>query len=103
MSDYPPDVPRLRTIERYLLVQLAAVRRAIDEAENGTPRARPPAASWHIVWRWGPAGQPRVGTLHTADCFLARGDPLTTQQVQAARREPGKRVDMCETCQPQLP
>ncbi|MGH3311089.1 MAG: hypothetical protein ACRDP3_10970 [Streptomyces sp.] len=34
MSDYPRDVPRLRTIERYLLVQLANVRRAIGQAED---------------------------------------------------------------------
>lgn len=104
MSEYPRDLPRLRTIERYLLLQLAGVRRAIERAENDIPdRPAPPAARWYVQWRFTPKGTPRTGVLHRGECFMADGDPLTAQQVQESRRAPGRKILFCEQCKPVLP
>lgn len=103
MSEYPRDVPRLRTIERYLLVQLAAVQRAIERAENGTPEPSLPRADWSIQWRRARVGEIRVGILHRADCMLATGEPLDARAVQAQRRREGRRVEPCDACSPKLP
>lgn len=103
MSEYPRDVPRLRTIEQFLLLQLAGVRRAIERAENGIEPAAPPRARWFVQWRFTPKGTPRTGVLHRGDCWMAEGDALTTQQVQESRRNPGRRILPCEQCKPVLP
>lgn len=37
MSEYPPDLPRLRVLETYLRLQLAQVRAAIERTETAQP------------------------------------------------------------------
>lgn len=98
MSDYPPDVPRLRTIERYLLIQLAAVRRAIEAAER--PEPAPPPTRWCLVWHRTPAGQPRVAVLHRAGCILATGRPVDALAIAAVHRAPDRALEPCDVCHP---
>lgn len=94
-------MPRLRTVERWLLQQLAAVRRDIAQAESGElPRTyRDDTPRYVLQWRWVPRGQPRTGVLHDADCWMATGDRLTWRQVQVERRG-GRRIQPCDVCRP---
>ena len=103
MSDepLPGDLPRLWTIQKYLLVQLAQVNRAIEEAENGPRRDKPPPRRWCIQWRFTPKGTPRLGILHQADCWLATGDRMTLREIQQARQQPGREIRPCDTCTPE--
>jgi hypothetical protein len=96
----PGDVPRLRTVERWLLWQLAAVRRAIAQAESGElPRGyRDDTPRYVIQWRWVKRGQPRTGVLHDADCWMAKGERLSWRQVQLERE--GRRIVSCDVCEP---
>lgn len=103
MPELPPDLPRLWTLRKYLLLQLAAVDRAIEQAENGRPETPEPTAGWWIQWRRSPPGTVLVGVLHTAGCMLTKGRPLTAQQVQAERHREGHRLTRCEVCVPELP
>ncbi|MFI9026313.1 hypothetical protein [Streptomyces sp. NPDC053560] len=104
MTELPRDVPRLRSIERYLLVQLAAVQRALQEAENSIttkPDSSPPR--WGIAWKRAPVGQTRVGILHRADCWMAPRELLDARAVFEARRQEGRRIEPCDSCKPHLP
>jgi hypothetical protein len=105
MADFPlpGDLPRLYTIRTLLLTLLTTVNAAIEEAESPRPQRTEPSTRWCVMWRWGPAGRPRVGVLHTTDCFLATGEPIGAQQVHVERRRPGRRVEACEVCKPRLP
>ncbi|RAJ70317.1 hypothetical protein K378_01482 [Streptomyces sp. Amel2xB2] len=100
MPELPEDLPRLWTIKRYLLLLLADVDKAIETAENGSPRGKPPPPRWCIQWRHTPVGTPRLGILHHAGCWMATGDRLTIREVQALRQDPGRRIERCEACGP---
>ncbi len=99
----PGDVPRLRTLERWLLLQLAAVRRAIEQAEHGAPRAVAASPRYVIQWRWVAKGQPRRGIVHAAGCWMAKGETLTPAQLAFERDQPGRRLELCDACKPQAP
>lgn len=104
MAEYPSDVPRLRTIERYLLLQLAAVQRAIEKAETGIttkPADAPPR--WSITWKRARVGEIRVGTVHRADCWMAPTRQYDARGIFEVRRREGQRLEMCDTCKPRLP
>jgi hypothetical protein len=103
VDDLPSDVPRLRTLEHYLLQQLAAVRDAIEEADTpaGDADTGGDVPRWVITWQWVPRGQPRTGRLHRQDCWAAKGEPLTIRQVAEARRT--RRIINCDLCHPTDP
>lgn len=103
MAELPGDLPRLWAVRHYLLIQLAAVNQAIEEAENGPPRDRPTLPRWCIQWRYTPKGTPRTGVLHAADCWMAKGEKLTIREVQQLRKDPGRRIEPCEVCRPDRP
>lgn len=107
MSDapLPDDVPRLRTIERWLLLQLAAVRKAIEQAEDpaAVRRQQQAEARWVIQWRKVRKGEPKRGVVHEADCWMAKGEPLTPSQMAFEREQPGRRLEPCDACKPQAP
>lgn len=103
MPELPEDLPRLWTIKQYLLLQLAAVDKAIETAENGGPRDAQAVARWCIQWRYTPVGTPRLGVLHRADCWMAKGDKLTIREVQQLRQDPGQRIEPCDVCEPGQP
>jgi hypothetical protein len=101
----PDDAPRLRTLETYLLQQLAAVRRALAHAEQPTPGIGPPDAAtadaprWHLQWLPTGVGQPRRGVLHHRECFAATGEPYTAAGLaEEARRVGPAEVDLCHAC-----
>jgi hypothetical protein len=100
MSELPSDLPRLWTIRKYLLRQLAAIDRAIKQAENGITEQKPAAPRYVVMWRYTPVGTPRLGVLHTADCWMAKGERLTIREVQQLRRHDGRRIEPCDVCRP---
>lgn len=100
MSELPEDLPRLWTIRKYLLLQLAQVDRAIEQAENGSPRDKPPQARWCVTWKRVPVREKRTGILHAADCWMAKGDKLTIREVQQLRQDPSRDIQPCEACKP---
>jgi hypothetical protein len=100
VPDLPDDLPRLWTLKRYLLMQLAAVDRAIQQAENGTGDEAQLLPRYIVMWRFTPAGTPRLGVLHTADCWMAKGARLSIREVQQLRRYPDRRIHPCDVCAP---
>ncbi|WP_181765323.1 DUF6233 domain-containing protein [Streptomyces albidus (ex Kaewkla and Franco 2022)] len=100
MAELPEDLPRLWTLRKYLLLQLAAVDRAIKQAENGITEQLPTLPRFAVAWRFTPAGTPRLGILHTADCWMAKGARLTIREVRELRKHPGRRIEPCDTCDP---
>lgn len=101
MDDLPEDLPRLRTLRHYLLLRLAHVDRAIEQAEDDVPDRRTPSPPRYLVmWRYTPVGTPRLGILHTADCWMAKGDRLTIREVQQLRQHPDRRIERCDVCSP---
>jgi hypothetical protein len=72
MNDMPRDLPRLWTLHKCLLMQLAAVERAIKQAENGVEPSALGQTRWVIMWRYTPKGTPRLGVLHVADCWMGQ-------------------------------
>jgi hypothetical protein len=118
MSDLPPDLPRLRTLETYLALQLDQVRARIREQEeaaraagqaprgaadsdqeSGDAGADDGVAWWKLV-----PGRPAV--LHRGDCPSAGSGPTITRSV--ARTALKDRVDgkptatACTRCHPEL-
>jgi len=103
MSELPGDLPRLWTLRKYLLMQLAAVDKAIKQAENGVTPSAPGPARYVVMWRYTPAGTPRLGVLHHADCWMAKGERITIREVQQLRQHDGRRVEPCDVCTPDQP
>jgi hypothetical protein len=104
VPDLPLDLPRLHTLRQYLLRQLADVDRAIHQAENGiTEQAQPSPARYVVMWRYTPVGTPRLGIVHRAECWIAKGDHLTVREVQQLRRSAGRRIEPCDVCTPDQP
>ncbi|MEV8536142.1 DUF6233 domain-containing protein [Streptomyces sp. NPDC051211] len=100
----PPDVERLRTLERWCLVLLELIRGRIAEIERRdrvTEAARSgpavtPLNEWKLEY---PIGEGQSRTLvHTADCRLASGRtrPTTREQALDALRQP--HVEVCSIC-----
>lgn len=103
MQHLPPDLPRLRTIETWLALQLAAVREAITAAERReTERQqgiahRPPAPDWLLELGLN-RGSPAV-YVHAGGCWNAgkrsRGVPR-----DVALRALADGVAPCPHCRP---
>ena len=103
MPDLPPDLPRLRTLETWLNLQLAEVRKAIAAAEQReTERqrgiaARPTPPDWLLE-----AGLNRDSPpvyVHVGGCHIAgkRSRGISRDQALRALTEG---VDACSHCRP---
>jgi hypothetical protein len=102
VNDLLPDLPRLRTLETWLVLTLERVRRQIADAERREAerqrgiQARPPAPEWLI-------GQGLNGRapvyVHVGDCWNAgkRSRGITRDQALRALAD---RVDPCPHCNP---
>lgn len=95
MNGLPPDLPRLRTLETYLELQLRQVREAIGRLEQ--PQA-PQAEGWVLQHIPSTRDQP-INWLHRADCHLAKGARLNRREAALALAEPGVRP--CDACHPE--
>ncbi|MFF7147439.1 DUF6233 domain-containing protein [Streptomyces griseoaurantiacus] len=105
MSDLPPDLPRLRTLETWLALQLAQVRQRIAAAEKREEEkqrgaeARPPQPDWLLESGLNRDAAPVA--VHTGDCHMvgkrARGVPRDT-----ALRALAEGVEACGHCRPDV-
>lgn len=103
MFDLPPDVNRLRVIEQQLTIWLGHVQRAIAEVEaaeairaNTLPVHAPP-----VEFRLGDPrpirGRREPPLLHTGDCRMGGGQPVTRSQALEALTGD---VAACPYCRP---
>lgn len=100
MSDLPPDLPRLRTLETYLALQLATIRQEIrrleDQARITAPAVPPEPPAWLAEYDIG--AQRRLLQIHTGDCAMAghRVKPVD----EAAARRGVLEAGACQFCRP---
>ncbi|MFJ3930917.1 MULTISPECIES: DUF6233 domain-containing protein [unclassified Streptomyces] len=101
MSDLPPDLPRLRTLETWLALALERVRARIADAERreaerraGEAR-RPPVPDWVVERGIGEGRRPLY--VHTGDCHLAGGRRYPVSREVAARAV-AEGVEACPHC-----
>ncbi|MDQ0809783.1 hypothetical protein QFZ63_001497 [Streptomyces sp. B3I7] len=103
MHDLPPDLPRLRTLETWLTLQLeqvrqqiAAVERREAEKQRGQ-QARPPQPDWLLELGLNRDASPVA--VHTGDCHMVgkrrRGVPR-----DVALRALAEGVEACGHCRP---
>ncbi|MFF4645005.1 DUF6233 domain-containing protein [Streptomyces sp. NPDC001389] len=102
MSDLPPDLPRLRTLETWLALTLDRVRQqiAVEEtvaAERSARQAPPPPPDWLLEHGIGAGRQPV--RVHVGDCWdtRTRCKPAT---ADVARRALAEGVEACTHCRP---
>lgn len=116
MSDLPPDLPRLRTLQTYLGLQLQQVNARIEDLEKTarTPDASPsppPAKSGPEAaqgaalaelrwWRFVPNRGTPGGVLHRGDCHLASGGALLNLTEARLILDEGARP--CDGCCPEV-
>lgn len=104
MSELPPDLPRLRTLECWLVLSLDRVQARIAEVETREAAMRPvrvlpQGPGWAISYlREG--GRPVADSVHIGDCKLAgpQKRPLSSDEARRALTEGGIRA--CEICRP---
>ncbi|MET9393438.1 DUF6233 domain-containing protein [Streptomyces sp. NPDC006624] len=103
MTDLPPDLLRLRTLETYLALLLAEVRQAIARAERrqaeeqrGAER-RPPAPDW-LLEQGLNRDVPPV-QVHVGDCWN-RGKRSRGVTRDEALRALADGVKACGACRP---
>jgi len=103
VNDLPPDLPRLRTLETWLVVSLERVREQIAAAEQrkaerqqGEER-RPPPPDWVLELGIGVGAPPTE--VHAGGCYAIgrRRRPITREQALAAL---GEGVRACVHCRP---
>ncbi|MGO4417335.1 DUF6233 domain-containing protein [Streptomyces sp. MCAF7] len=94
MSELPPDLERLQTLEVYLRLQLGAVQARIADLDGGAPDR---AAGWTLQLMPSPEGTCR-GYLHHERCFI-RGRPLTRDQARKVLGMP--EITACDACHPE--
>lgn len=102
MSDLPPDLPRLRTLETWLEMTLARVRQqiAVEEAaaaERSARQAPPPPPDWLLEHGIGTGRQPV--RVHVGDCWDTR-TRCKPASAEAARRALAEGVEACTHCRP---
>jgi hypothetical protein len=102
VSDLPPDLPRLRTLETWLELSLARVRQQIVAAEQqaaAEAARRPPAPppDWLLEHGIG-AGRHPV-RVHVGDCWDTRNRCHPADR-DAARRALADGVEACTHCRP---
>lgn len=102
MHDLPPDLPRLRTLETWLVHSLDRVRAAIAAAEQREAETRrgkqnrPPAPDWLIEQSLN-GGRPVY--VHRGDCHMAGKRSRGTSREQAVQALAAG-VDACTHCRP---
>lgn len=102
MYDLPPDLPRLRTLETWLLMTLERVRQQITVAEqveamDAARRVPPPPPAWALEVN--AARQPSA--VHVGDCAVGAAGmwrPLTRDAALRAIAVEG--VTPCPFCRP---
>lgn len=121
MSELPPDLGRLRTLETYLQLQLDAVRAAIRRAEqeappvgDRSPRAqaaaerqrRADAVPADDSVRWWKVAPGHPATLHRGDCTAAGAGPTITRSMAIAaltdEHDGQPTAVACGRCRPDL-
>lgn len=105
MHDLPPDLPRLRTLETWLTLQLAQVRQQITAVERREAekqrgqQARPPQPDWLLEHGLNRDGAPVA--VHIGDCHMVgkrhRGVPR-----DVALRALAEGVEACGHCRPDV-
>lgn len=102
VSDLPPDLPRLQTLEVYLRLQLAAVQAAIVRAEQQAAiYRRADLAAVVPDWVVGHGigqGSPPIA-VHIGGCHMAGHRVKTLQRDQAVRALTDG-VEACSHCRP---
>ncbi|MFQ6148679.1 DUF6233 domain-containing protein [Streptomyces seoulensis] len=103
MTDFPPDLPRLRTLQTWLRYSLARVQQEIaakerreQERQRGIA-ARPPVPDW-VLERGLNRASPPV-SVHTGDCRMS-GKRVEAIDQAAARRALAEGVTACTHCRP---
>jgi hypothetical protein len=102
VNDLPPDLPRLRTLETWLNLQLHHVRQAITAAERREQEQqravqdRPPAPDWLLELGLN-RDQPLY--VHAGDCIMT-GKRVRGIDRGAAVRALGEGVAACSHCRP---
>ncbi|MBR8638567.1 hypothetical protein KEF29_02955 [Streptomyces tuirus] len=103
MNDLPPDLPRLRTLETWLLLTLDEVRRAITAAEQrdaerqtGLER-RPPPPDWLLELGLNRDAPPVQ--VHCGDCWNS-GKRVKGISRDEALRALADGVKACGACRP---
>ncbi|MGW7825145.1 DUF6233 domain-containing protein [Streptomyces puniciscabiei] len=103
MNGLPPDLPRLRTLENWLVLSLDRVRQQIAAAEQRQveqqrgERARPPAPDWLLE-----LGLNRDATavyVHVGGCWNAGGRSKGVDRSTALRALT-EGVAACPHCRP---
>jgi hypothetical protein len=102
VSDLPPDLPRLRTLETWLALTLDRVRQQITAeeqrlAEEAARRPPLPPPDWLIEHGIG-VGRAPV-RVHVGSCWDTRSRCLPTDR-DAARRALADGVEACTHCRP---
>ncbi|WP_217236030.1 DUF6233 domain-containing protein [Streptomyces sp. AC555_RSS877] len=102
MNDFPPDLPRLRTLETWLQLNLDRVRRQITDAEKREAEQqygvehRPPAPDWMLELSLG--GRHPI-QVHAGGCDMAGKRPRGVSR-EAALRALVEGVAACGHCRP---
>ncbi|MFE7167201.1 DUF6233 domain-containing protein [Streptomyces sp. NPDC057616] len=103
MNELPPDLPRLRTLETWLQLQLKNIRQAITSAERQEAeqqrgrQARPPAPDWLLERGLNPNNPPLY--VHVGDCTMA-GKRVRPVDRGTARRALIEGIPACGHCRP---
>lgn len=103
MNDLPPDLPRLRTLETWLHLQLTEVRAAIATAERREleerrrQEARPAPPDWTLEYGLNRSNPPL--RVHTGDCVMA-GKRIRAIDRGAAVRALTEGINACSHCRP---
>lgn len=100
MSDLPPDLPRLRTLETWLRYTLARVEQQIAHLEQQqhinrtiTPPEPPPWLAEYDI-----SGQRRVVQIHRGDCAMT--GPRTKKISEREARAGILEARACQFCRP---
>ncbi|MET9142417.1 DUF6233 domain-containing protein [Streptomyces sp. NPDC004042] len=103
MNDLPPDLPRLRTLETWLALQLDQVRQrisAVEQREQERQRgidARPPVPDWVLEHSIGVDRAPVA--VHVGGCHMA-GKRVRGIPRDMALRALTEGIDACSHCRP---
>lgn len=101
MSDLPPDLPRLRTLETWLVMSLDRVRERIAAEEQRERErrhglaVRPPVPDWQIEVGIGASRAPLY--VHVGGCRMA-GKRVRAVSREAAARAVADGVEACSHC-----
>ncbi|MFF8910594.1 DUF6233 domain-containing protein [Streptomyces olivaceoviridis] len=102
-DDLPPDLPRLRVLETWLVLtldrvrqQISALERREQERQHGE-QARPPVPDWLIEYGLNRESTPNA--VHVGGCRMA-GKRSKGTDSDTARRSIAGGVPACTFCRP---